>query len=75
MSLLAEVLGELWSMFAGDARLSLAVLAVVAVAALLALGAGWPLLAGLALLAGSLGVLAASVLSQARKARNSTGGS
>ena len=66
MSVLGEVFAELFSMFAGDARLSLGALAVVAVAALAAAFAS-PLVAGTVLLAGSLAVLVINVLLAARR--------
>jgi hypothetical protein len=66
MSVLRDVLEELLSMFMGDARLSIGILAVVAVAALLAY-VGQPWFAGAALLLGSLGLVVASVLEAARK--------
>jgi hypothetical protein len=70
MTMLREILGEIVAeivgMFVGDARLSLAVLAVVgAAAALIACGAA-PLGAGGLLLAGCLCVLVASVWRGAR---------
>ncbi|MBL6939017.1 MAG: hypothetical protein ISS15_18270 [Alphaproteobacteria bacterium] len=61
MSVLAEVFAELFSMFAGDARLSLGALAVVALAA----AAAWfaaPLVAAAVLLLGSLAVLVVNVM-------------
>ena len=70
MNVLVEVVEELWSMFAGDRRLTLLVLIVVAVAAAVALLL--PKLQGLAaplLLIGAVGVLADSVFQAARKTR------
>ena len=70
MSVVAEVLQELWSMFAGDRRLTLLVLAVVALAAVIALASGAPhILAPGLLLIGAVAVLADSVLQAARRAR------
>jgi len=70
MTVLREVLRELLSMFAADARLSAAVLAVVAMAALLLrVLPGQPLLAGAALLGGCLLVVVAGVLKAARGRR------
>jgi|HubBroStandDraft_5_1064220.scaffolds.fasta_scaffold215705_2 hypothetical protein len=68
MSVLVEVLEELWSMFVGDRRLTLLTLAVViAVAVVAALGAVPPVLAAGLLLVGALAVLADSVLAAARR--------
>lgn len=70
MNVIIEVFEELWSMFAGDRRLTLLVLIVVAIAAAVALLL--PSLAGFApplLLLGAIGVLADSVLHAARKSR------
>ena len=62
MSLIREVISELVSMFVGDARLSLAVLVVVALAAVLIKLAGLdPVLAGGVLLVGCLMVLLGAV--------------
>jgi hypothetical protein len=71
MSVVLEVLEELWSMFVGDRRLTLLLLAVVAVAALFArvLAASTPLIGDGLLLVGALLVLADSVLQAARRAR------
>ncbi|HVC56595.1 MAG TPA: hypothetical protein VND95_11600 [Stellaceae bacterium] len=67
MSLIAEIAGELAGMFVGDARLSLAILAVVGVAAALRELSGLdPLLGGAVLLVGSLAVLIESVRRSAR---------
>jgi hypothetical protein len=70
MSVILEVLEELWSMFVGDRRLTLLVLVVVAAAAALAFLL--PKLQGFApplLLVGAIGVLADSVFQAARKGR------
>jgi uncharacterized membrane protein YhhN len=66
MNVLSEVFAELFSMFAGDARLSLGTLAVVVLAAL-ADRFVTPMAAGAVLLAGSLAVLVISVLLAARR--------
>ncbi|HUO88325.1 MAG TPA: hypothetical protein VMU08_04050 [Rhizomicrobium sp.] len=67
MSVLRDILDELLSMFLGDARLSLAILAVVAAAAALVY-AGQPWLAGAVLLLGCVGLMLGSVILAARKA-------
>jgi cytochrome b subunit of formate dehydrogenase len=70
MSVVWEVLEELWSMFVGDRRLTLLVLTVVALAAAAAIFvAALHVLAAVFLLAGALAVLADSVFQAARKAR------
>jgi len=70
MTVLREVLRELLSMFVADARLSAAILAVVAVAALLLRALpGQPLVSGAALLVGSLLVVVTGVLRAARARR------
>jgi hypothetical protein len=69
MSVVLEVLEELWSMFVGDRRLTLLLLAVAAIAAAVSLLSGAHLLATGLLLAGALAVLADSVFQAARKAR------
>jgi hypothetical protein len=71
MSVILEVLEELWSMFVGDRRLTLLLVAVVAAAALAArvLAESMPLIADGVLLVGALLVLADSVLQAARRAR------
>jgi hypothetical protein len=67
MTVLREVLRELLSMFVADARLSAAILAVVALAALLLrIQPDQTLLAGAALLVGCLLVVVAGVLRAAR---------
>ena len=66
MNLIKEILGELAGMFAGDWRLSLLILAVVAAAAGVSL-AGLPLAGGAVLLAGSLAVLFDSVRRAAQR--------
>jgi hypothetical protein len=70
MSVIAEVLEELWSMFVGDRRLTLLLLAVVAAAALAAtVLAAPPIISASILLIGALAVLADSVFDAARKSR------
>ncbi|MGZ6007542.1 MAG: hypothetical protein ACXWKS_08800 [Rhizomicrobium sp.] len=68
MSVLRDVLDELFSMFAADAWLSLGILAVVITAALVAVFVA-PLTGGLLLLAGCLGILSGSVLRAAGKVK------
>lgn len=68
MTLLKDVLQELTGMFLGDARLSVAILLVVAVTAgMIELTAVEPLLAGGILLAGCLVVLLEAVRRRARE--------
>ncbi len=69
MSVLREVLAELFAMFVADARLSAAVLLLVgAVAALLSLAEGLdPLVGGGLLLLGCLGLVIESVRRAARR--------
>jgi len=70
MSILKDVLSELFGMFVGDARLTAAILAMVAVAAVLIDGTALPPLAGGgALLAGCIAVLVISVHREARRRR------
>lgn len=65
MSVLREVFAELFSMFVGDARLTVSALLVVGLAALSASFA--PALTPVVLLVGGLAVLAVNVLIAARK--------
>jgi len=65
MSVLREVLAELFSMFAGDARLSIGALLVVGIAA--ATAAVAPALTPAVLLFGGLAVLVVNVLLAARR--------
>ena len=68
MTMLKEIIAELIGMFMGDARLSLAVLALVAgTAALIKLAGVDPLGAGGLLLIGCLGVLIENVHRSARQ--------
>jgi hypothetical protein len=60
---------ELFGMFVDDEFLALAVLAVVAVAAIAAWISSTPVLTGVILLVGCVGVLVASVLQASRKSR------
>jgi len=70
MSVIREVLEELWSMFVGDRRLTLLVLLLVAVAAATAVFAPQLHVAAAALiLVGALAILADSVWQAAKKAR------
>ncbi len=66
MSVIRDVLEELFSMFVGDARLTIGVLIVVALAAALAAFVQ-PWVGGAALLLGCLGLLLDSVLYAARR--------
>lgn len=69
MSLLKDVLAELFGMFLSDAWLSLAILAVVALAAaLMNVGHVPPLIGGGALLFGCLAVLVGAVRRAAARA-------
>lgn len=68
MSILKDVLSELFGMFVSDARLTATILAMVAVAAALIDGTALPPLAGgVALLAGCIAVLVISVRREARR--------
>lgn len=68
MTILKDVLAELFGMFVADARLTLAILGVVALAAgLIDVGGIAPLVGGAVLLAGCLGVMIAAVLWSARQ--------
>lgn len=70
MSILKDVLAELFKMFVGDARLTAAILVtVLAAAALIDLTRLPPLAGGVALLFGCLVVLVISVLREARRRR------
>jgi hypothetical protein len=66
MNIIRDVLAELWSMFVGDARLTMGIVAVVAAAAFASVYAS-PLATGVVLLVGSVVVLAANVLLGGRK--------
>ncbi len=66
MRILMDVLAELFSMFVADARLTAAILSVVAVAALLIVETKLPPLAGgTVLLVGSIAVLLLSIRREA----------
>lgn len=67
MSVISEVLAELWSMFVGDRRLTLLVLLVIGLAAGATFVAPAAVAAGL-LFVGAVAVLADSVFQAARKA-------
>lgn len=68
MTILKDVLAELFGMFVSDARLTAAVLAVVAVAAgLIGPGGVPPLIGGGVLLIGCLAVLLGAVARAARR--------
>lgn len=70
MTILADVLKELMGMFVADARLSAAVLIVVAASAgLIDVAEVDPLIGGLGLLSGCLVVVVESVRRAARRAR------
>ena len=70
MSVIREVLEELWSMFVGDRRLTLLLLLVVAIsAAIAALLPGLHIVAAALILVGAVAILADSVHQAARKAR------
>lgn len=70
MSILKDVLAELFKMFVSDVRLTLAILAtVLAAAALIDLTNLPPLAGGAALLVGCIAVLLISVLREARRRR------
>jgi len=67
MSILKDVLSELFKMFVSDARLTAAILAVVAVTAALTRGTSLsPLVGGVVLLVGCIGVLIVAVRREAR---------
>jgi hypothetical protein len=69
MSVLKDVLEELWSMFVGDRRLTLLTLLFVALSAALAFVAKATLLAAVLVLVGAITVLTDAVFAAARKAR------
>jgi len=67
MSILKDVLSELFKMFVSDARLTAAILAVVAGSAVVIRASGLsPLVGGMVLLFGCIGVLMAAVRREAR---------
>lgn len=74
MSILLDVLKELWSMFVGDARLTIAILVLIGAVAL-AIDTGVidpelnPLVAGGALLVGCLAILVEATAREARARR------
>ena len=68
MSILKDVLSELFGMFVSDARLTAAILAMVVIAAALIDGTALPpLTGGIALLTGCIAVLVVSVRREARR--------
>jgi hypothetical protein len=67
MTILKDVLAELFGMFVSDARLTAAILAVVAIAAALIWFADAALLGGAVLLSGCLAVLIESVRREPRR--------
>jgi len=68
MTILRDVLAELFGMFVGDARLTAALLAVVGIAtALIHIADAPPLIGGGVLLVGCLVVLAGAVMRAARR--------
>jgi hypothetical protein len=70
MSVIREVLEELWSMFVGDRRLTLLVLLLIGItAAIAALAPQFHVAAAVLILIGALAILTDSVLQAARKAR------
>ena len=70
MSVIREVLEELWSMFVGDRRLTLLLLLVVGIgAAIAAFVPRFQLAAPVLILVGAVAILADSVRQAARKAR------
>lgn len=70
MTILRDVLAELFGMFVGDARLTAAVIVVVGVvAAMIDLGDVPPLIGGCVLLVGCLVVLIGAVVRAARRQR------
>lgn len=74
MTILKDVLSELLGMFLGDARLSAAILLVVAVAAgVIDLAGASPLVGGGVLLVGCLTVMIGAVLRAARQRAASPG--
>ena len=69
MNVVKLIARELFGMFVDDEFLALAVLAIVAIAAIVAWISSTPVLAGIFLLVGCVGVLVASVLQASRKSR------
>ncbi len=68
MSILKDVLSELFKMFVSDARLTAAILAVVVITAVLIDATALPaLISGLTLLGGCIAVLLLSVRREARR--------
>lgn len=68
MEILKEVLAELFSMFVTDARLTLSTLALVLVVAGLTVGLGLqPLIGGLVLLVGCIGIVVEATIRETQK--------
>lgn len=68
MEILKEVLAELFSMFVTDARLTLSTLALVLVVAALTVGLGLqPLIGGLVLLVGCIGIVVEATIRETQK--------
>ena len=68
MEVLKDVLAELFSMFVTDARLTLSTLALVLVVAGLTVGLGLqPLIGGLVLLVGCIGIVVEATIRETQK--------
>ena len=68
MEILKEVLAELFSMFVTDARLTLSTLALVLVVAAFTVGLGLqPLIGGLVLLVGCIGIVVEATIRETQK--------
>ena len=68
MEVLKDVLAELFSMFVTDARLTLSTLALVLVVAALTVGLGLqPLIGGLVLLVGCIGIVVEATIRETQK--------
>ena len=73
MNIMKDVLSELFKMFVSDARLTAAILVVVAVTAVLTRGTSLsPLVGGGVLLVGCIGVLVVAVRREARHRKKTT---
>ncbi|MCB1474925.1 MAG: hypothetical protein H6883_14355 [Rhodobiaceae bacterium] len=70
MTILKDVLSELFGMFVADARLTAAILTIVAISAAIAFAGAPQIIAGAVLLTGCLGVLIGAVLIAARERSN-----
>ena len=74
MNILKDVLSELFSMFVTDARLTMAILLIVAITALMIRATNLsPLIGGLFLLLGSIAVLFLSIRREATRRLRETG--